>query len=398
MIAQSDVVTKGNYQHTVIAVKAPYLPKQSFHTERKTLVLDLDETLVHSTLQPNENTHLRLPINADNELYYIYVSKRPGLDEFLKRVSQLYEVVIFTASLPKYANKLINTLDVNGYVSYRLFREHCKVYNNVFIKDLQMLGRRLESVIIVDNSPNAYLLQPENALPISTWVDDRSDKSLYELIPVLEKLVTLHDVRKGLSKIVNTENEAEVDYKKAARQLKKLQYTPNAKIKPRKVKSALLLRKHERHGTLRQKSLNLMKKLSKVNRSNCKLRVNTPKKKTSTKRSASNAYKSNKLCLDLSKRQHQAKVDSRSNAIPYVKNRSPSSTHSRVKGGSFIHKNYFIDVKCKAMAPSSILNIRNLTGKNSFSSELNKKGHCISKCSNDKRKLFKCLGGVRSYI
>jgi len=63
-------------------------------------------------------------------------------------------------------------LDPQHLCSYKLFREHCTFYNNAYVKDLSRLGRPLKDTIIVDNSPVAYLFQPENAMPIPSWYDD----------------------------------------------------------------------------------------------------------------------------------------------------------------------------------------------------------------------------------
>jgi RNA polymerase II subunit A small phosphatase-like protein len=80
------------------------------------------------------------------------VLKRPGVDEFLKRLSYFYEVIIFTASLSKvilklltsqYADPLLDDLDKYKVVSLRLFREHCTFCNGIFVKDLSRLGRRM---------------------------------------------------------------------------------------------------------------------------------------------------------------------------------------------------------------------------------------------------------------
>jgi len=193
------------------------LPPQPPGYNKKTLVLDLDETLVHSAFQPVDNVDLVLPVEIEGVIYYVYVLKRPGVEDFLQCVSKYYEVVIFTASLSKYADPLISLIDPNHYAAHRLFREHCVLYNNSFVKDLTTLGRKMENIIIVDNSPNSYLFQPQNALPIQTWIDDFSDKNLYELIPILEALANVKDVRKGLSKIVK---DGKIDYVEALKALK----------------------------------------------------------------------------------------------------------------------------------------------------------------------------------
>lgn len=99
-------------------------------------------------------------------------------------MAQHYELVIFTASLSKYAEPLMNQMDTNGFCTMRLFREHCTYINGVFTKDMSKLGRRPQDCMILDNSPSAYMLQPEQAMPIISWYDDPKDRQLFDLIPL----------------------------------------------------------------------------------------------------------------------------------------------------------------------------------------------------------------------
>ena len=87
--------------------------------------------------------------------------KRPGVDEFLKRLHKHYELIIYTASLSKYADPLLDWLDPKNYCAYRLFREHCTYYNGIFVKDLSRIGRPLKDSMIIDNSPTSYLFHPD---------------------------------------------------------------------------------------------------------------------------------------------------------------------------------------------------------------------------------------------
>jgi hypothetical protein len=96
----------------------------------------------------------------------------------------------------------LDILDKNKYCSYRLFREHCTIINTSFVKDLKKLGRDLKDVIIVDNSPIAYLLNNDNGLPILTWFDDKNDRELYKICPVLEFLSLVPDVRDYIPRMV----------------------------------------------------------------------------------------------------------------------------------------------------------------------------------------------------
>ena len=175
-------------------------PKMS---KKKTLVLDLDETLVHSQFGAfNIPSDVIINIEIENELHDIHVLIRPGVKEFLEKMSKKYEIVIFTASISKYAGPLLDILDKEKFCSFRLFREHCTLLNSSFVKDLKKLGRDLKDVIIVDNSPMAYLLNSDNGLPILTWFDDKNDKELFKIIPILDFLSLVPDVREYIHKIV----------------------------------------------------------------------------------------------------------------------------------------------------------------------------------------------------
>jgi predicted secreted acid phosphatase len=85
--------------------------KTSEFSDKKTLILDLDETLVHSSFVPFENNDIILNVDFESVMYNIYVLVRPGAEEFIKKVSKLYEVIIFTASIAKYALPLLDILD-----------------------------------------------------------------------------------------------------------------------------------------------------------------------------------------------------------------------------------------------------------------------------------------------
>ena len=148
------------------------------------------------------------------------MAKRPGAEEFLERMQRVYEVVIYTASLAIYADPLLDEIDKKKHARYRLFREHCTFYNNAFVKDLALIGRDQKDIIIVDNSPNSYMFQPENAVPILTWLDDRNDKKLAELSPLLELMANVYDVRNAIAEVVR--DDGEIDYVRAAESLKKL--------------------------------------------------------------------------------------------------------------------------------------------------------------------------------
>eukprot|EP00992_Anisonema_acinus_P015889 TRINITY_DN9936_c0_g1_i2.p1 TRINITY_DN9936_c0_g1~~TRINITY_DN9936_c0_g1_i2.p1 ORF type:complete len:400 (+),score=16.80 TRINITY_DN9936_c0_g1_i2:70-1269(+) len=169
-------------------------PKDRLMSARHTLILDLDETLVHSSFKPMAADHV-VSIELDGAQHQVYVRKRPFVNQFLARMSEIFEVAILTASLEVYADPVIDELDYEGYwVHHRLFRDSCANLNGNFIKDLSYLGRPLHTVIIIDNSPTSYLFQPRNAVPVSSWFDDPTDTELRDLIPVLEQAAKADNV------------------------------------------------------------------------------------------------------------------------------------------------------------------------------------------------------------
>jgi len=181
--------------------------------KKKTLVLDLDETLVHSQFMAfSDPSDVVIQIELENELHDIHVMVRPGVKEFLEKMSKLYEIVIFTASVSKYADPLLNIIDKKGYCPHRLFREHCSLINTTFVKDLQRLGRDIKNIIIVDNSPISYALHPENGLPILTWFEDKTDRELYKITTILQFLSSVSDVRDFIPKFVDNNT---INYEKA---------------------------------------------------------------------------------------------------------------------------------------------------------------------------------------
>ena len=117
-------------------------------------------------------------------------------------MSQYYEVVIFTASLSKYADPLMNQMDTNTFCTMRLFREHCTYINGVFTKDMSKIGRNAKDAMILDNSPSAYMLQPEQAVPIISWYDDPKDRQLFDLLPLFIQLSQIDDCREAITRFV----------------------------------------------------------------------------------------------------------------------------------------------------------------------------------------------------
>jgi len=174
--------------------------------KKKVLVLDLDETLIHSRhdsgglLRPQVKSDAPpdfvLKVVIDRHPVKFFVHKRPHVDFFLNVVSQWYELVVFTASMEIYGSAVCDRLDKSrGILKRRYYRQHCKVDTGSFTKDLSTVNSDLSSVIILDNSPGAYKGFPENAIPVKSWFADPFDTALLNVLPMLDAIRFCNDVR-----------------------------------------------------------------------------------------------------------------------------------------------------------------------------------------------------------
>ena len=157
-------------------------------SKKFTLILDLDETLISFKINPKD------PSNG-------LLRFRPGLDLFLAKMKNYYELIVFTSATEKYADIIINAIEnKQKYFDYRLYRKHTVMYNGDLVKDLSKLGRDLSKIIIVDNIPQNFRFQKENGVFIKAfWGEDKMDIALYNLGDILEKIAKdFEDVRQGL--------------------------------------------------------------------------------------------------------------------------------------------------------------------------------------------------------
>lgn len=156
-----------------------------------TLVLSMEDLLIHSEWSREHGWRL---------------AKRPGVDYFLRYLSQYYELVIFTTQPSTLAEPVIRKFDPYHIVTWPLFREATLYENGEYIKDLSYLNRDLSKVILIDTKPHHAKKQPENAIILKPWTGDVKDKELVSLIPFLEYIPTMQyaDVRKAIKSFEGT--------------------------------------------------------------------------------------------------------------------------------------------------------------------------------------------------
>ena len=186
--------------------------KNNINHNKKMLILDLDETLVHSCLKPIQikghsmQPDIFLKVKFHSKYHNVYVLKRPFVDEFLEEMDKYYNIIIFTASVQEYADPLLDELDKKKVIKVRYYRNSCTMdKNGKFVKDLGTLYKDLSNVILLDNNPISYSVNKSNGLPIITWHFDKKDKELFKLIPVLQFLSNVKDVRNHIPQFVESD-------------------------------------------------------------------------------------------------------------------------------------------------------------------------------------------------
>jgi len=148
-----------------------------------TLCLSLDDLLIHSEWTREHGWR---------------VAKRPGVDYFIRYLSQYYELVLFTSTPYATGEPVMRKLDPFRLILWPLYREATKFENGEIVKDLSYLNRDLSKVIIIDTKAKHVRNQPDNAIVLPPWKGDPTDKGLVNLIPFLEYIHTMQyaDVRK----------------------------------------------------------------------------------------------------------------------------------------------------------------------------------------------------------
>ncbi len=167
--------------------------------KRYTVVLDLDETLVHVVTSPRAqgSDHQALVLLADGQRAQVSVFVRPFLAELVAKLKPRCEIAVWTAGRAEYANCVLSAIDPrNEFFDLRLFRDQCyETSAGQYVKDLRILNRKLDRSLLVDNSAFSYAFQIDNGVPILPFLGEKNDTELLLLAEYLEALTEHSDVR-----------------------------------------------------------------------------------------------------------------------------------------------------------------------------------------------------------
>jgi len=175
-----------NYE--ISKVDAPFLvspPKKKY-----TLVLDLDETLIHLR-QKKEVVNIKNDIsikinNTSDNFYSVYdrdknkylLQFRVGLFSFLTILKSFYEIISFTSASREYADVIINEIEKSRpFFDHKFYREHTVIYKDTFVKDISRIGRDMRKIIIIDNNEGNFILNKENGIKIAPFYGDEEDNN-----------------------------------------------------------------------------------------------------------------------------------------------------------------------------------------------------------------------------
>ncbi|KAM7388018.1 hypothetical protein PAMP_024222 [Pampus punctatissimus] len=177
------------------------IPPKTRSTPEATLVLDLEETLMFSSLSVIEDAEYTFHTAFQDHQYKVYMILRPYVMEFLHAMAKVYELFVYTCAKKEYAEKILDILDPQRKLfRHRLHQDDCACVLGHYIKDLGVLGRDLAKTVVLDNTPHTYPYHLMNTIPIKSWSGESADRELHRLIPYMEKLSAAEDFREVLKK------------------------------------------------------------------------------------------------------------------------------------------------------------------------------------------------------
>ncbi|XP_023147410.2 CTD small phosphatase-like protein 3 [Amphiprion ocellaris] len=177
------------------------IPPKTRSTPEATLVVDLEETLMFSSLNVIDEAEYTFHTAFQDHQYKVYMILRPHVKEFLQAMAKNYELFVYTCAKKEYAEKILDVLDPQKKLfRHRLYQDDCACILGHYIKDLSILGRDLSKTVVLDNAPHTYPYHLMNTLPIKSWSGQTGDRELQKLIPYMEKLSAAEDFQEVLKK------------------------------------------------------------------------------------------------------------------------------------------------------------------------------------------------------
>uniref|UniRef100_A0AAR2K052 Mitochondrial import inner membrane translocase subunit TIM50 n=1 Tax=Pygocentrus nattereri TaxID=42514 RepID=A0AAR2K052_PYGNA len=189
-----------DYRQMIIEPTSPkLLPdplKEPYYQPPYTLVLELTDVLLHPEWSLATGWRFK---------------KRPGIDYLFQQLAPLYEIVIFTSETGMTAYPLIDSIDPQGFVMYRLFRDATRYMEGHHVKDVSCLNRDTSKVIVVDCKREAFSLQPFNGMALRKWDGNSEDRTLYDLAAFLKTIAMsgVEDVRTVLENYAHEDDPIE---------------------------------------------------------------------------------------------------------------------------------------------------------------------------------------------
>ena len=174
-------------------IKIPFLPPMDKNKFKYTLVLDLDETLVHYIEEKDRH----------------YVQVRPFAEYFISEMGKYFELVIFTSAEEEYANIVLEEIDKNKVITHKLYRRHVEYNDGLCLKDLDKIGRDIKRVCIIDNDKNNFKLHVDNGIEIKEFLGEQDDNELDLLGDLLMSIIESNadDIRPIIKDIKNKMNK-----------------------------------------------------------------------------------------------------------------------------------------------------------------------------------------------
>ncbi|XP_017268793.1 CTD small phosphatase-like protein 3 [Kryptolebias marmoratus] len=177
------------------------VPPKTRSTPEATLVVDLEETLMFSSLNVIKDADYTFYTAFQDHQYKVYMILRPHVKEFLQAMAKTYELFVYTCAKKEYAEKILEILDPQRKLfRHRLYQDDCACVLGHYVKDLSVLGRDLAKTVVLDNAPHTYPYHLMNTVPVKSWSGAPEDRELQKLIPYMEKLAAAEDFQEVLKK------------------------------------------------------------------------------------------------------------------------------------------------------------------------------------------------------